>query len=113
MYSLTKYLKIYFVHGASIPLLVNWNDGVGGIDHNEGASAAAPLLPWGGERFFLVVNTKMHFSEQKFNVRKCKTMRLDESYRLVTTVLVLNSHCGKIHSIFPTTIASAFSFQPR
>ncbi len=56
--------------------------------------------------FFLTVSTKMHFCEEKFNIRKWKTMRLAESYRLVTTVLVLNSHCGKIHNIFPTTIAS-------
>jgi hypothetical protein len=55
---------------------------------------------------FLAVNAKKHVSEQKFNVRKYKTMRLDESYRLVTTVLVLNSHCGKIHNIFLTTIAA-------
>jgi hypothetical protein len=27
-------------------------------------------------------------------------LRLDESYRLVTIVLVLKSHYGKIHSIF-------------
>jgi hypothetical protein len=26
-------------------------------------------------------------AEQKFNVRKCKTMRLNESYRLVTTIV--------------------------
>jgi hypothetical protein len=38
-------------------------------------------------------------SEYKFNVRKCKNMRIDESYRLVTTVLVLNSHGDKIHNI--------------
>jgi hypothetical protein len=50
----------------------------------------------------------MHESEQKSNVRKCKTMRLDESYRLVTTVVVLNSHSGKIHDIFLTTIAVKF-----
>jgi hypothetical protein len=60
-----------------------------------------------GGRLF---NAKMHVSEQKFNVRKCKTMRLDESYRLVTTVLVLNSRCGKIHNIFLTTIAVGFLF---
>jgi hypothetical protein len=41
----------------------------------------------------------MHESGQKFNVRKCKTMRLDESYRLVKTVLVLNSHSGKIPAV--------------
>ncbi len=29
---------------------------------------------------FLAVNTKMHFSAQKFYVLKYKTMRLDESY---------------------------------
>jgi hypothetical protein len=49
----------------------------------------------------------MHLSEQKFNVYMCETMRLDESYRLVTTVAVLNSHYGKIYNIFLTTIAAA------
>jgi hypothetical protein len=67
--------------------------------------------PWrwwrGSSRVFLAVNTKMHVSEQKFNVRKYKIMRLDESYRLVTTVLVLNSHCGKIDSIFLTIMLAA------
>ncbi len=61
----------------------------------------------------MAANTKIHVSEQKFNVRECKTMRLDESYQLVTTVLVLNSYCGKIHNIFLTTIAVAVSFQMR
>jgi hypothetical protein len=55
----------------------------------------------------MAVNRKMHVSEQKFNVRKWKTMRLDESYRLVTTVLVLNSYCGKIYNIFLRTISAA------
>ncbi len=32
-------------------------------------------------------------------------MRLEESDRLVTIVLVLNSRCGKIHDISLTTIA--------
>ncbi len=32
----------------------------------------------------------MHESEQKSNARKCKTTRLDESYRLVTTVLTMH-----------------------
>jgi hypothetical protein len=61
----------------------------------------------------VAVNAKMHVSEQKFSVRKCKIMRLDESYRLVTTDLVLNGHYGKIHNIFLTTVAAAVSFQPR
>jgi hypothetical protein len=34
-------------------------------------------------------------------------MRLDESYRLVTKVLVPNSHCDKIQKIFLITIAVA------
>ena len=46
-------------------------------------------------------------SEQKFIVRKCRTIKLNESHRLVATVLVLNSHSRKIHSIFLTTIAAA------
>jgi hypothetical protein len=49
----------------------------------------------------------MHESEQKFSIRKWKTIKLNESYRLVTRVLVLNSHSHKIHSIFLTTIAVA------
>jgi hypothetical protein len=57
-------------------------------------------------RFSLAVNAKIHVS-------KCKNVRLNGSYRLVTTVLVVNSQCGKIHNIFPTTIAAATSFQPR
>jgi uncharacterized membrane protein len=52
-------------------------------------------------------HTQTHPQGQKFNVRKCKTTRLDESYRLVTTVVVLNSHYGKIHNIFLTTITAA------
>ncbi len=37
-------------------------------------------------------------------------MRLDESDQLVTTVLVLNSHCGKILNIFLITTAAGFLF---
>jgi hypothetical protein len=44
----------------------------------------------------LAFNAKIYVSEEIFNFRKFKTMRPNESYRLVTTVLVLNSHCGKI-----------------
>ncbi len=54
-----------------------------------------------------VINTKVHESEQKSNVRKSKTMGLDEPYKLVTIVLALNSHYSKIHDIFLTTIAVA------
>jgi hypothetical protein len=64
-------------------------------------------VPGGGGRFLMAVNAKMHVSEQKFNVRKCKTVRPGESYLLVTTVLVVNSRCGKIHNIFLTTIMVA------
>ena len=53
------------------------------------------------------VNGKMHESEQKFSVCKCKTIKLDESYRLVPIVLVLNSHSRKIQIIFLKTIAAA------
>jgi len=71
----------------------------------------APLPPWrwqrGSGRFFWRSVQKLHVSEQKFNVRKYKTMRLDESYRLVTTVLVLNSQWVKIHNNFLTTIVAA------
>ncbi len=55
---------------------------------------------WYSGKFFLVVNATMHVSEQKFNVRKFETMRLDDSYRLVTTFLVLNSRCGKNSQYF-------------
>ncbi len=55
--------------------------------------------PPGGGRIFSAVN-----------VRKCKTLRLDESYRLVTTALDLTSHCGKIHNVFITTIAAGYLF---
>jgi hypothetical protein len=56
---------------------------------------------------FLAANATMHLSEQKLNVRKGKTVAVDESYRLVTTVIVINSYCGKIHNIFLTTIRAA------
>jgi hypothetical protein len=49
----------------------------------------------------------MHESEHKFSIRKWKTIKLNESYQLVTKVVVLNSHSRKIHSIFLTTIAVA------
>jgi hypothetical protein len=49
----------------------------------------------------------LHVSEQKFGVRKCKTMRFDESYRLVESVLILNDQCGKMHNIFLKTIVVA------
>jgi hypothetical protein len=54
--SLIKYLQIYFLHCASIPLLLNLNEGVVDIDINDGASAAAtafaPLLPWEWRQVF-------------------------------------------------------------
>ncbi len=46
-----------------------------------------------------VIWRSMHVSEQKFNIRTSKTMRRDESYRLVTTVPVINSQCSKIHNV--------------
>jgi len=49
----------------------------------------------------------MHESEQKFSICKCRTIKLNESYRLVTIVLVLNTHSRQIHSIILTTIAAA------
>ncbi len=52
----------------------------------------------------------MYDSEHKFDVRKCNTMRLGESHRLVTTVLVQN----KIQNLFLTTIvATAIFLSPR
>ncbi len=64
-------------------------------------------VPGGSGRFFMAVNAKTNVCQQKYNVRKCKTVRLDESDLLVTTVLVVNSHCGKIHNIFLTKIVVA------
>jgi hypothetical protein len=55
----------------------------------------------------------MHESEQKFSVRKCKTMKLNESYQLVTTLLVLNTYSRKIHNIFWATRTAAVTFQLR
>jgi hypothetical protein len=66
----------------------------------------AVLPPRRQRQVFLENNSKMHESEQKFSVRKCKTMKLNESYRLVTSVLILSSHSRKIHNIFLTTIAA-------
>jgi hypothetical protein len=60
----------------------------------------------GSGRFFLEVNAKMHESEQKFSIFKCRTVKLNESYQLETTVLILNTHSRQIHSIFLTTIAA-------
>jgi hypothetical protein len=37
---------------------------------------------------FLEDNAKVHGSERKFNVRKSNTIRMNESYRLVTTAPV-------------------------
>jgi hypothetical protein len=34
-------------------------------------------------------SAKLPESEHKFDVRKCNILRLDESYRLVTTVIVV------------------------
>jgi hypothetical protein len=53
---------------------------------------------------------KMHESEHKFNVRKYKIQRLDESYRLVTIVLEKNNHSRKTQNIFLTTIAATVTF---
>ncbi len=54
--SLIKYLQIYFLHCAGIPLLLDLNEGVIDIDINDGASAAAtafaPLLPWDWRQVF-------------------------------------------------------------
>ncbi len=52
-------------------------------------TAKRQKCPWRRRRgrLFLASNTKMHEPEQKSNVRKCKTVRLDESYRLVTTAM--------------------------
>jgi hypothetical protein len=83
--------------------------------HGGGGAVAVNFLKnhRGSGRFFLEVNAKIHESERKFSVRKYKTIKLNESYRLVTTVLVLNSHNRKIHSIFLITIAVGFLFLSR
>ncbi len=51
----------------------------------------------------------MHESEQKFSICKCRTIKLNGSYRLVTIVLVMNTHSRQIHSIFLTIAAAARS----
>jgi hypothetical protein len=58
------------------------------------------------QQVFLEDNAKRHEPEHKCNVRKCNTLRLDESYRLVTIVLVQNSHSCKIQNILLATIAA-------
>ncbi len=58
------------------------------------------------QQVFLEDNAKRHEPEHKCNVRKCNTLRLDEPYRLVTTVLVQNSHSRKIQNILLATIAA-------
>jgi len=82
------------------------NRGVTRDVHNDATATAVAVG-------FLEDDSKTLESEEKFNFLKCKTMRLDESYRLVTVVVVPDRHCVKIHPIFLTTIAAAISFQPR
>jgi hypothetical protein len=53
--------------------------------------------------FFLAVNANCMFLNRN---------SMFASYRLGTTVLVLNTHCGKIQNIFLTNIIAAVSFQP-
>jgi hypothetical protein len=58
--------------------------------YRRGAAPAVVQPRWtslGNSRFVLENNAKMHEAEQKCNVRKCETMRLNESYRLVTTIV--------------------------
>jgi hypothetical protein len=43
-----------------------------------------------------------NFDSRDVHGSLCKTMRLDESYRLVTNVLVLNSHCSRF-AVFTNT----------
>jgi hypothetical protein len=62
---------------------------------------------------FLEDMVKMHESEHKFNVCKYSIQRLDESYRLVTTVLGKNNHSRRTQNIFLTTIAAAATIQTR
>ncbi len=52
---------------------------------------------------FLAVNAKCMFLNRN---------SMFASYRLGTTVLILNGHCGKIQNIFLTSITAAVSFQP-
>jgi hypothetical protein len=59
---------------------------------------------------FLDDMVKMHESEHKFNVRKYNIQRLDESYRLVTTVPGKKNHSRKTQNIFLTTIAATVTF---
>jgi hypothetical protein len=64
-------------------------------------------MSWRQWQIFLKDNAKPHECRHKVNVHKCSILRLDDSYRLVTKVLVQNSHSRKIQNIFLTTIAGA------
>ncbi len=60
--------------------------------------------------FFLEDTAKMREFAQNFSVYKCDNVRLDESHRLVTTVLFLSSQSPEIQNIFLETIATLASF---
>jgi hypothetical protein len=53
---------------------------------------------------------KMHKSEHKSNVHKCNVLRLDRSYRFVTTILAQNSHSRKIPKYFSNNHRSSGKF---
>jgi hypothetical protein len=58
-------------------------------------------------QIFLEDNAEMREAEHKFNVRKYNTLRLDESHRLVTTILVKSSYSRESQNIFQTIIVKA------
>jgi hypothetical protein len=72
-----------------------------------------PPLRRGDSSIFLEDIAKLHEFAQDFDVYKCKTLRLNEPDRLVSTTLVKYSHSSEIRNIFLKTIAAATNFQPR
>ncbi len=60
-----------------------------------------------GGRFFSEDTSKMPEFVQNFIFHKCNSLRLNESHRLVTTVLVLSSQIHQIQNISLKTIAAS------
>jgi len=82
-------------------------------DVHGGAAAVVVTMAARLRQVFLEDMVKMHESEHKFNVRKYNIQRLDESYRLVTTVLGKNNHSRKTQNIFLATIAAVANIHTR
>ncbi len=58
-------------------------------------------------RYVLKKNAKIPESKHRLDILKCNTSGFDESDRLVTTVVIQNSHSRKNQNIFLRTIAAA------